>query len=78
MLVKELEEDLDHKYLYKYDPKKGKVAKSTTIVRETQEARRALEVEADTDLKTETRLVMGIKTLLDIISITSRTRRESN
>ena len=44
---------------------------------ETQEARRALEVEADTNLGIETRLVAGIKTLLDIISITLRTRREN-
>ena len=43
--------------------------KSTTIVGETQEARRALEVEADTNLEIETGLVAGIKTLLDIIFI---------
>ena len=48
------------------------------MVRETQEARRVLEVEADTNLEIETRLVAGIKTLLDTISITSRIRRESN
>ena len=48
------------------------------MVRETQAARRALEVEADTNSETETRLVAGIKTLLDIISITLQTKRESN
>ena len=48
------------------------------MVGETQEARRALEVEVDTNLEIETRLVAGIKTPLDIISITSRTKRESN
>ena len=63
-------EDLDYKYLYKYDPKERKVIKSTTIVGETQEARRALEVEVDTNLEIETKLVVGIKTLLDTISIT--------
>ena len=52
--------------------------KSTTVVGETQEARRALEVEADTNLEIETRLIVGIKTLLDTISITLWTRRESN
>ena len=45
---------------------------------ETQEARRAQEVEVDTDLEIETRLIAGIRTLLDIISITLWTRRESN
>ena len=40
------------------------------MVEETQEARRALEVEADTNLEIETRLVAESKTLLDIISIT--------
>jgi hypothetical protein len=48
------------------------------VVGETQEARRALEVEADTNLETETGLVAGIETLLDIISIILWTRRESN
>ena len=45
---------------------------------ETQTARRALEVEVDTNLETETKLVAGIKTPLDIMSITLRIRRESN
>ena len=76
--INQLKEDLDHEYLYKYNPKEGKVARSTTIVGETQEAKGALEVEADTNLETETRSVAGIKTLLDIIFITSQTRRESN
>ena len=48
------------------------------MVGETQTARRASEVEVDTNLEIETRLVVGIKTLLDIISITLWTRRESN
>ena len=52
--------------------------RNTTKVGETQEARRALEVEADTNLEIETGLVMGIKTLLDIIFITLWTKRESN
>ena len=34
-------EDLDHKYLYKYNPKERKVTGSTTAVGKTQEARRA-------------------------------------
>ena len=68
----------DNEYLYKYDPKEKRVIISTTIVRETRKARRALEIKADTNLKTETRLVAGIKTLLDTISITLRTKRESN
>ena len=76
--ISQLKEDLDHKYLYKYNPKEQKVVKSTTTVGETQAARRALEVEADTNSETETRLVAGIKTLLDIISIALRIRRESN
>ena len=76
--IKQPEEDLDHEYLYKYNPKERKVVKSITIVGETQEARRALEVEADTNLETETRLVAGIKTPLDIISITLQTRSENN
>ena len=63
-------EDSDHKYLYKYDPKRRGVARNTTTVGETQEARRALEGEADTNSEIETRLVTGIKTPLDIISIT--------
>ena len=71
-------EDLDHKYLYKYNPKEGRIIKSTTAVGETQEAKRAQEVEVDTDLETEARLVAGIKILLNIISITSRIRRENN
>ena len=74
----ETEEDLDHEYLYKYDPRKREVAKSTTAVGETREDRRALEVEADTNSETETKSVAGIKTLLDTVSITLRTRRESN
>ena len=37
---------------------------------ETREARRALEVEIDINLEIETGLVAGIKTLLDIMSIT--------
>ena len=45
---------------------------------ETQEARRALEVEADTNSEIETRLVAGIKTPLDTMSIALQTRRESN
>ena len=45
---------------------------------ETQEAKRALEVEVDTNSEIETRLVAGMKTLLDIISITLQTRRENN
>ena len=40
------------------------------MVGKTQEARRALEVEVDTDLEIKTRLIAGIKTPLDIISIT--------
>ena len=48
------------------------------MVGETQEARRVLEVEADTNLEIETKSVAGIKTLLDTISIASWTRRESN
>ena len=76
--ISQLKEDLGHKYLYKYYPKGGKAIESTTAVGETQEARRALEVEADTDLETETGLVAGVKTLLDTISIASRTRREDN
>ena len=72
----QLKEDLDHEYLYKYDPKKGE--ESTTAVGETQEARRALEVEANTNSEIETGLIAGIKTLLNTISITLQTRRESN
>ena len=73
----QLEKDLDYKYPYKYNPRKGRIVRSTTAVGETQEARRALEViEADIDLGTETRLVAGIKTLLDIISIILRIRRK--
>ena len=45
---------------------------------ETQEAKRAPEEEADTDLEIETKLIVGIKTPLDTISITLRTGRESN
>ena len=45
---------------------------------ETQEAKRALEVEADTNLEIETKLIAEIKTLLNIISITSQIKRESN
>ena len=45
---------------------------------ETQGAKRAQEVEADTDLETETGLVAEIETPLDTISITSWTGRESN
>ena len=67
--ISQLKEDLDHKYLYKYNPKERKVVRSTEV-EETQEAGRALEVEVDTNLEIETRLVAGIKTLLDIISIT--------
>ena len=48
------------------------------MVGETQEARRALEVEADTNLETETKSVVGVKTLLDTIFITLWTKRESN
>ena len=40
------------------------------MVGETQEAKRVQEVEADTNLEIKTRLVAGIKTPLDIISIT--------
>ena len=39
--ISQLKEDLDHKYLYKYNPKKGRVIESTTVVGETQEAKRA-------------------------------------
>ena len=45
---------------------------------ETQVAKRAQEVEVDTNLEIETRLVAGIKTLLDTISITLWVKRESN
>ena len=48
------------------------------MVGETQTARRALEVEVDTNLEIETKLVAGIKTLLDIIFITLWIKRESN
>ena len=48
------------------------------MVGETQEARRALKVEVDTDLEIETGLVAGVKTLLDTMSITLRTKRENN
>ena len=48
------------------------------MVEETQEARRALEVKVDTNLEIETKLIVGIKTLLDTISITLWTKRESN
>ena len=76
--VDKLEEDSNHEYLYKYNPKERKVVKSTTIVGETQKFKRTPEVEVDTNLEIETRLVAGIKTLLDIIFITLQTRRESN
>ena len=72
------EEDLSYKYLYKYNPKKREIIKSTTAVGETQEARRALEVEVNTNLEIETKLVAGIKTLLDIMSISLRIKTESN
>ena len=49
------------------------------MVGETQGAREALEViKADINLEIETKLVVGIKTLLNIISITLRIKRESN
>ena len=35
-------------------------------------------LEVKTELKTETELVTGVKTLLDIISITSQYKRENN
>ena len=63
-------EDSNHEYLYKYNPKERKVVKSTTTVGETQKFKGTQEVEINTDLKTETRLVTGIKTPLDTISIT--------
>ena len=40
------------------------------MVGETQEARGTLEVEVDINLEIKTKLIAGIKTLLDIISIT--------
>ena len=55
------------------------MVKSTIAIGETKKARGALEViEVDTNLETKTKLVAGIKTPLDIISITSRIKRESN
>ena len=33
--ISQLKEDLDHKYLYKYNPKEGEVAGNTTKVGET-------------------------------------------
>ena len=40
------------------------------MVGETRETKGAQEVEVETNLEIEARLVAGIKTLLDIISIT--------
>ena len=49
------------------------------ITYKTQKARRALEViEAETKLKIEIKLVTGIKTLLNTISITLQIKRENN
>ena len=76
--INQLKEDSNYEYLYEYDPREGRVARSTTTVGETQEAKRTLEVEVNTNLEIETKLVVGIKTLLDIISITLWIRRESN
>ena len=76
--ISQLKEDSNYKDLYKYNPKEREVIINTTAVGETQEARRALEVEADTNLETETGLAAGIKTLLDTISIALWTGRESN